>query len=652
MFECHDGLFINDLNRKLTAFHSNNNIISAALYENYLFLMYDIFPPQFVNLLSLTINHCKIRLIHKNTFEKLENLQLLSLEENQISALNPYLLKRNKMLFRLSLCGNRIENISKKMISNLRNLMDLRLSSNRLTQFSNYKSLNLRWLILRNNFIREFHNNTFPNLLKLNLNNNKIKRLTRRMFQQSPNLTQLHITGNLIQSIGRNTFNDLIDLNRILIRNNCLKSISDHDFHNNTNLHHLCFTDNEITTISDNAFQNLQQLYTLCLNKNRISSINSQVLSYSSELITLNLSNNPINDIDPLSFQNLSHLETLIWKKNATTKLIIDKDLFTNNGNLMKIDMSCSNITEIHDAAFMRLDDLYDLNLSSNKIEKLPRPFLPLHNINRVSLQNNRIKRIGDTDFYTGHMIYHLNLSHNHNMAIAAKAFDHDTPINILNLSHVSFLCNRLPKLTSSNHLFELYLHSNQIIEFPYDYFYQLESLHILHVHHNTLKGSRKQNKYIVNYIAIDLNRIKMKILKTPLLLESNKLSTLTLNHCDIEYISADVFVYLKYLVDLNLSYNKLTVIEEHVFDSLVHLDKLYLRGNCIGNFNFNPFVNNSLLTYLNLKQNRLTRLETSHIQRIERLRYLFVDSSCEYSHELIAMKKILVNPSGIEPYC
>jgi Leucine-rich repeat (LRR) protein len=108
----------------------------------------------FKNLKSLIVLH-EIKFVERQNFEHLENLEVLSLDNNQIEHLTEDVFWDLTNLESLLLQSNRIEVLPEKVFMNLRNIEWIDLNNNRIKHFPSN-------LLLNNQNLRIFGTNGSP----------------------------------------------------------------------------------------------------------------------------------------------------------------------------------------------------------------------------------------------------------------------------------------------------------------------------------------------------------------------------------------------------------------------------------------------------------------------------------------------------------
>ncbi|RNA10676.1 leucine-rich repeats and immunoglobulin-like domains 2 [Brachionus plicatilis] len=107
----------------------------------------------------------------------------------------------------------------------------------------------------RNSYLfRNLLDCNLKSLKKANLNNNKIRTITKRMFSDLLNLEELFLEENEIDLIEDNSFNGLSKLRKLMLRKNQIRKINEFTFKGLTGLVYLNLSDNPIYSTDKEAF--------------------------------------------------------------------------------------------------------------------------------------------------------------------------------------------------------------------------------------------------------------------------------------------------------------------------------------------------------------------------------------------------------------
>jgi hypothetical protein len=114
------------------------------------------------------------------------------------------------------------------------------------------------YLVASKNSFSKLEDNTFlniPNLLKMDLRDNKIKEISTGAFTGLSNLTDLYLDNNLIEELRVGTFDPLAKLKVLGLQNNKIKILMKGIFEKNQNLKYSYFDRNEIFAVGPNVLK-------------------------------------------------------------------------------------------------------------------------------------------------------------------------------------------------------------------------------------------------------------------------------------------------------------------------------------------------------------------------------------------------------------
>ncbi|KAM6977835.1 transforming growth factor beta activator LRRC32-like [Aplochiton taeniatus] len=279
---------------------------------------------------------------------------------------------------------------------------------------------------------------------------------------------------------------------------------------------------NQLDLISEGAVKNLARLEELNLDRNALNSnieINSKALQTIIKLRNLDLSRNNLNDdAVELYLQNKPYLEHLKLTGNGLTKLT--SRLFTGTKCLKTICMENNLITDIERGAFDTLGKLNTINLSRNNLVHI-------------------------CDFKL-HQVKYLNLSRNSIEFFVANEDEKQFELEILDLSFNNLIY--FPIVPKINNLRYLHLQNNRMGSLDADVL--ISEAYSLYTQiakgENNAVGTTEINNPYSNWRLMPLIYID-----------------LSSNH--FRYFPLEMLSYLTSLETLNLSYNCLQEIGNHV---------------------------------------------------------------------------------------
>ena len=393
-------------NRLIKDIHSNKKIDT---YDNELKFIDDKYGDKALNFIS-KLNFNKLESIHfqncgligkdisllKNLVTS--NLEYLNLSKNQIQDINKFFEKDVfSNLKVLNLSNNNIVNISSLSKIKFNNLEKLFLNSNKI--------IDIECLLLNDNFDK---------LKLLDLSSNNIQKLQKINIKS---LEELHLLNNEINSgindfVANNNFSNKLDLD---IQTD---SVYFH-FYNTLNIDFEYKIKNKkieefLNELNYNGIYYIQ-ISGIGLNEKLKYNINDCKLKFNNNkngnLIICIISKFPFNNnVSSIDFSNNELInKDILLMQNYFNPVLIDLDLSKNKindinvffekdslYNLINLNMSHNNITDISLLSKSKLNNLKVLNLSFNKISNID--FLQLNTnfdkLETIDLSNNLINKL------------------------------------------------------------------------------------------------------------------------------------------------------------------------------------------------------------------------------------------------------------------
>uniref|UniRef100_A0A0C9RW22 Tl_7 protein n=1 Tax=Fopius arisanus TaxID=64838 RepID=A0A0C9RW22_9HYME len=369
--------------------HDMKNLTLLNLRENNLHeLPHDFLDLPHLKSIELGGNHLEV--IAPPAFDKLPKLTLLNIWKNEIIEVKPKSFDKLENLVNLDLHLNRLETLPEDLFSKLGKLQFINLSQNNFTGESLPENLFRNNTGLDTVSLSENKRNltTLPSKFLANLNKLKVVKLRRSGLIQLPEdlfvgataLTDLNLERNYIEHIPQKIFRDCKNLSSINL------------------------SVNEIRELPEGLFLALKRLELLDLSRNYIESISEDVLEGLTSLRVLNLEHNGLRTIHPRGFNSLENLRIArlgsneLTLKTDTTRYDDEfgpKSPFHNcMGTIEEIHLAYNNVSDIFgDWIFAKR--LRTLDLSHNQITFLQEDdFQFVSDDIEVDLSSNRIERV------------------------------------------------------------------------------------------------------------------------------------------------------------------------------------------------------------------------------------------------------------------
>lgn len=206
------------------------------------------------------------------------------------------------------------------------------------------------------------------------------------------------------------------DLKMLHLERNQIRYVPDSTFRNLAKLETLSLADNEISNLSPRTFDGLVALQLLVLTGNKIYEVRAAVFTGSvlPALQFLKLDNCAVQQIEPNSFPGLSELVSLNLTSNRLQRLPVLGDE-KGPSKLIHLNVSDNMLDRVEGSSFVHLHSLTDLVLSGNLLTELTaETFLSLNDsLTSLNLRGNRISSIGANSLYPLRKLDVLDLSYN-----------------------------------------------------------------------------------------------------------------------------------------------------------------------------------------------------------------------------------------------
>ncbi|KAF6211370.1 hypothetical protein GE061_011882 [Apolygus lucorum] len=392
---------------------------------------------------------------HPNSFRGLTQLKQLDLSDNNIWTLPDELFCPLYSLTHLNMSHNRIQDVLELGFSDWGagptapgktcnvGLEELDVSQNEIAVIPDNAFTSLRSLLkimLQENAISSMADRAFVGLVALqylNASSNQLVALPPELFQSTRDLREIYLNNNSISVlapgllegldqllvidlsfnqltsswVNRDTFSGLVRLVVLNLGHNQLTRIDSHVFQDLYSLQILNLEHNQIESVADNAFVTLSNLHALTLSHNKIATIDPLHLAGLYVLNQLFLDHNLIRSIDRKAFENCSNLHDLGLSGNFLTGV---PDGITELRFLKTLDLGENRITNIVNASFQGLDQLYGLRLIENSIVNVSKDaFSTLPSLQVLNLAYNKIKHVDKGAFGTSPTLHAIRLDGN-----------------------------------------------------------------------------------------------------------------------------------------------------------------------------------------------------------------------------------------------
>ncbi|XP_030753584.1 protein artichoke isoform X2 [Sitophilus oryzae] len=549
--------------------------------------------------------------------DALPRLVFLDMSYNNLEAIPFGSLRGHQTLEHLNLDYNNIHLIDREAFVAMPALRELRLKNNSLsnTLISPLWNLpQLKGLDLSGNAFRRLEHNflsDLPSLRKLDFSRNELTFIDPASFAATPALEFVNISNNALANIHPSTFKHLMNLYELDISNNAITEFIPGLPHAIEYLHLqknkiivmplnldlpalkiLDLTKNRIEFIPKGLFTRLPQLRKLYLGKNFLKKLEDGTLRGLSKLEALDLMENGLIHLGTYVFRDTSDLRDLNLGNNRLE--LINPELFHSITHLKRLNLTQNLINEILPGTMDKNNELQMIDVSSNKLVRLPSAFMGLKNLRILNINYNRLNSIDPEILGSLPSLRALKLAHNFIKELKEHVFH-----KLQHLSNIDLEENELEYIESNfvknlPVLKQIKLCKNKIKNIPEMAFVNLPSLQILELQENQIKS-------IAPNAFVSIQHLLM----------------LNLSHNQIENIEAAGLKGAKSLEMLDLSHNGIKAVVSPNLEKMEWLVELRLDNNKICGVNGSPFNNMPRLRVLSLKNNQLMSFPERVIERI-----------------------------------
>jgi Leucine-rich repeat (LRR) protein len=365
------------------------------------------------------------------------------------------------------------------------------------------------------------------------------------------------------------------------------------------------------------------------LRNNKISVVESRSFSNLSSLSFVYLTNNVIQKIQPDAFVDTPSVTYINLDSNHLTEI-------PSLGNLQKLQqlyIQANYITNLNfPPEYRRLENLVDIGLSNNAIEKLDdATFENLNNTNvrKIELSRNKLSEISKEAFVWFRNIQSLKIGWNPLTSSDLETAFYGlvgTPLTSLNIDNVT-LDGHLPsstfQLLRNTSIKYLSMKNNKMGNIPQRGFADLKQLLYLDLSASgifTISETAFEGLDALNTLFLNDNQLSSVPRGLP-----PSLQKLYLNGNQITALRKNIFSNLSKLQLLYLGNNKISKLENDAFFGLTSLTKIHLVKNLINNLPGNIFTSFIVLESLELNKNNIQRIpnDPSLFSQMSSLLYL-----------------------------
>jgi len=411
---------------------------------------------------------------------------------------------------------------------------------------------------------------------------NQISSLPAGIFRPCESLAELRLANNSLSTLEEALFDGLgslqvLDLSGNLLVSSQLKPRLTRDL---VSLVELILSRNQIDRIVDVFGTMSASLKVLKLDHNGLTSLPAKMFSALAALKELDLSHNHVTKIESGAFQGLAGLTHLLLGQNKLNNLA--SDALNACPQLLVLDLS-NNRLGTTPAAISALRQLQTLDLSENMIGSIAdAPFLKMKQLWRLQLNGNLLSNVTVGLFSQLTAIQILDLSSNKIGHVEKKSLDSNRHLQAVRLDN--------NELTSMSGLFSnlsalmwLNISANQISEF--DYSMLPTNLRWLDISHNKISdlGNYFDLTGELKLAELDVSFNSLALLGPHNIPDS--IETLLVNDNKISQIVPYTFFKKVRLTKVDLTVNNLNSIDRNALrlsSDVTRIPEFFLTGNPI----------------------------------------------------------------------
>ncbi|GFT36048.1 toll-like receptor Tollo [Nephila pilipes] len=379
----------------------------------------------------------------------------------------------------------------------------------------------------------------------------------------------------------------------------------------------------------------LQKLARLDLSRNNMPTLTPSLLCSLPNLQYLNLSYNDFSEVVNLGFAATNrtpcpvHVQHLDLRANRL-KVLTDHG-FSALRHLRTLSLRSNRISRAEDTALFGLGKLQILDLSNNLLIALPPGFLKgSEQLTELNLHNNTMSVLPPGLFSGLQQMTKLDLSHN---SLSSQWLNGDTFADMTRLVVMDLSYNKLTHLESATFrsqysLQTLNLEHNELVSIADNAFSSLYNLQNLILNHNNLTyidALTFTGLQMLTILNLDFNSIQA--IHSEALKNCTNLLELHLNVNKLTEVPKTL-KFLQQLRSLDISNNRISVINNASYQGLRVLYSLSLAGNSIGNLSKGVFEDLPSIRVLNLADNNVQSIEQGTFDEVPELHALRLDSN------------------------
>lgn len=403
------------------------------------------------NLKKLCISNSNLRgLLHPEVLQSL-TLTHFDASGNRIENANEIIRHLNPSMKKLDLSGNPIGELHADMFKKLKNLEVLRLNNTNISigNFNPFDQLkHLKELDVSNNNLRNANVtlllSTLANLRLFAATDCRIMNALGLINSFGQSIREISLSGNAIGRLSANTFNKMENLWKLSVSNTNLTIIGTDPFAPLRKLTWLDVSYNDLSNVNFTMFSlTLDRLLFFYAIDCKIMDATDIIKSCGYNLMRLDLSNNFIGNLDPAVFDKFNLLELLILRN--TNLQFLDPEFNPYIVALHEFDISYNNFSSFDFTKvsffFRNLRSFEAAGCQIRNANNFLKQFgsyifsQGVSDISRLDLSENPIEELNFDKIETFGQLNELHLSNTVLMSFNFSELEQNEQLNLLNLS-------------------------------------------------------------------------------------------------------------------------------------------------------------------------------------------------------------------------
>ncbi|XP_076662432.1 leucine-rich repeat domain-containing glycoprotein 150 [Halictus rubicundus] len=351
------------------------------------------------------------------------HLESITITDTIITELNQTAFDGVVYLFAVNLTGNGLQEVPPNLFENNTQVTLLSISRNplkhshdpRTSKHGLFESSSVTEFDYSGNGLTKLKRNAFakmPNLIYINLRNNKLKEIDSAVFNSLDSLAEVDLSRNQLNKIPSDLFEDK-EVETFNVAGNNLTTLPTIRA---PELRQLDASHNKIRVVSKDALLSVPMLEQLMLQSNEIKWIDPNAFANLEMLTYLDLSNNKLTSLLDVHFIGNSRLEILVLNDNPDLETLPVFKTRSRDDDFSMSRFECTNcgLHTLHKDTFQQMPVLQKLNLSKNRLTALPDGLLRnLGSLRILDLSDNIISTLQNNMFNGASALTKLSLAGN-----------------------------------------------------------------------------------------------------------------------------------------------------------------------------------------------------------------------------------------------